>query len=198
MPRRFGVPESRARMPNPRLYGDVDYDADPDEDLSSRSDARRANREVEETLSRLAKQLVELRVNLLEKLELPEALFDVIRDAQALRDARAKNRQLRLVRSALRDSDWSLISARTEALLKHGAIPASLTAESPALAARAPEWAARLIGGGNEAIEALVAEYPEADRSHLRNLVREVLKANAERRARAEARLTQAVRLLLR
>ncbi|MFZ5893752.1 MAG: ribosome biogenesis factor YjgA [Myxococcota bacterium] len=185
-------------MPNPRLYGDVDYDADPDEDLSSRSDARRANREVEETLSRLAKQLVELRVNLLEKLELPEALFDVIRDAQALRDARAKNRQLRLVRSALRDSDWSLISARTEALLKHGAIPASLTAESPALAARAPEWAARLIGGGNEAIEALVAEYPEADRSHLRNLVREVLKANAERRARAEARLTQAVRLLLR
>jgi ribosome-associated protein len=185
-------------MPNPRLYGDVDEPADDRSDLSSRSDARRENRELEEKLARLAKQLGELRPALLEKLDLPEAVLDVIRDAQAMRDARAKNRQLRLVRTALRESDWSLIAARVEALLKHGVVPAALAAENPALTSRAPEWAARLVGGGDEAIEALLGEYPSADRTHLRNLVREVRKANSERREKAEARLTQAVRLLMR
>lgn len=184
-------------MPNPRLYGDVD-EPDDERDLSSRSDARRENRELEEKLSRLAKQLVELRPALLEKLGLPEPVLDVVNDAQAMRDARARNRQLRLVRTALRESDWSLIAARVEALLKHGVVPAALAGENPELTARAPEWAARLVGGGDEAIEALIAEYPGADRTHLRNLVREVRKANADRRERAEARLTQAVRLLMR
>ncbi|MGC4093961.1 MAG: ribosome biogenesis factor YjgA [Polyangiaceae bacterium] len=165
---------------------------------SSRSDARRANRELEDTLARLAKQLVAMRPNLLEKLGLSEALFDVVRDTQAMRDPRAQNRQLRLVRSELRSSDWSLISARCEALLKHGSVPSHLQGEDPASAARAPEWVTRLVGGGNDAIEALVAEFPSADRTHLRNLVREINKASAERRAKAEARLTQALRMLMR
>ena len=185
-------------MPNPRLYGDVDELENDERDLSSRSDARRENRELEEKLARVAKQLVEMRPALLEKLDLAETLLDIVRDAQAMRDPRAKNRQLRLVRTALRESDWSLIAARVEAVLKHGALPPALASESTGAAARAPEWAARLIGGGNEAIEAIVLEYPSADRTHLRNLVREVQKANADRRAKAEARLTQAVRQLIR
>jgi ribosomal 50S subunit-associated protein YjgA (DUF615 family) len=115
-----------------------------------------------------------------------------------MRDPRARNRQLRLVRGELRNADWSLIAARCEALLKHGTIPAALAPESPSLAARAPAWAARLVAGGKEELEALVAEYPSADRTHLRNLVREVQNASAERRVKAETRLTQAVRLLLR
>jgi len=173
-------------------------ESDESEDLSSRSDVRRANRELEDALARLAKQLVELRPASLEKLELPEALLDVVRDTQLMRDPRARNRQMRLVRTGLRTTDWSLIAARTEALVKHGAIPTSLAQENPAQAARAPEWVTRLVGGGNAAIEALVAEFPSADRTHLKNLVREVNKANAERRAKAEARLMQAVRLLMR
>ncbi|HET9931431.1 MAG TPA: DUF615 domain-containing protein [Polyangiaceae bacterium] len=185
-------------MPNPRLYGDVDEIENDDRDLSSRSDARRENRELEEKLARVAKQLVEMRHVLLEKLDLPEALLDIVRDAQAMRDPRARNRQLRLVRTALRESNWSLISIRVEAVLKHGALPPALAGDPSDPAAKAPEWAARLIGGGNDAIEAIVLEYPSADRTHLKNLVREVQKANAERRAKAEARLTQAVRQLMR
>lgn len=184
-------------MANSRLYGDVDEPADGRE-LSSRSDARRENRELEEKLARVAKQLVEMRPVLLDKLGLSEPLLDVVRDAQAMRDPRARNRQLRLVRTALREDDWSLIAARAEAVLKHGVVPASLASEAAGAASRAPEWVARLVGGGNDAIEALLLECPSADRTHLRNLVREVQKANADRRAKAEARLTQAIRLLMR
>lgn len=171
---------------------------DESAELRSRSDVRRARREVEEALARLAKELVELRDGWLQQLELPEPVLDAVLDARAIRSAPARNRQLRLVRSALRDADWPLVRSRVDALHKHGRLPARLSPGSAAPQSRAPEWAARLLGEGQAGIEALLRVAPHGDRTHLRTLVANVHKAHADRRKRAEERLTAAIESLLR
>lgn len=179
-------------MPKSRKFMEHAEDA-PEPDLLSRSDARRAQRELEEALARLAKDLAEIRPRWLEQLDLPESVLDAVTDARAIQSPPAQNRQLRLVRTALRDADWSLIRAQVDALNKHGALPAKLARKTPSPASRAPEWVARLLGEGATAVEALVQVAPKADRTHLKNLVREVHKASAERRKKAEERLKAAV-----
>jgi ribosomal 50S subunit-associated protein YjgA (DUF615 family) len=54
------------------------------------------------------------------------------------------------------------------------------------------------VGEGQPGIDAFVGEFPRADRTHLRQLVRAVHKAEGERRLKAERQLTQALRGFLR
>jgi len=166
--------------------------------LVSRSDVRRANRELEDTLARLSSELVELKPRLLEKLELPEEVLDTVLDTQAISSHAARNRQLRLVRAALRDADWSVIRARLDVLLHSGSIPASLLGDSDSGRARAAAWVTRLVGEGTSALDELLASSPTADRVHLRNLIRQVSKQEGDRRKRAEEKLAAAVASLLR
>ncbi len=173
--------------------GVVPDDELPGEDVASRGDAKRALRAVEDTILRLAQKLSELSPARLNRLELPEDVLDSVLDAQSIPEGPPRKRQLRVVRSALRATDWSMIQARHDALLKHGTIPASLQQQQPSAGSRAPEWVARLLGEGPAAIEELLLESPSLDRSHLRTLVRQVLKASADRRKKAEERLTAAV-----
>jgi ribosomal 50S subunit-associated protein YjgA (DUF615 family) len=176
---------------------DTNADDDQHAPLLSRADARRAERELEDSLARLAKDLVELRPRSLEKLSLPELVLESVLDTQTIASHNARNRQMRVVRAALRDADWSLIRARFDALEKHGAIPKSLSVESPSQRARAPEWAARLIGEGATAVEALLQVAPTGDRVHLGNLIRRVQRLTGAQRLRAEERLTAAIESLL-
>ena len=168
------------------------------DDYRSRSDTRNAQREVEDALARLSRDLVELNERSLERLELPELVLDAVLDTRAIKSAPARNRQLRLVRSELRKSDWALVRARVDALTRHGTIPASLAQGPSADAARAREWVARLLGEGSNALEALLRECPSADRNHLRSLIRSIEKSNGDRRIKAELRLADAVASLLR
>jgi ribosome-associated protein len=173
-------------------------DRDSQQSLVSRSDLRRANRELEDTLARLSSELVELKPRLLEKLELPEVVLDTVLDTQAIASHTARNRQLKLVRAALRDADWSLIRARLDVLLKSGSIPASLEGGSDSGRARAAEWVTRLVGEGTPALDELMSLSATADRVHLRNLIRQVSKQEGERRKRAEEKLAAALASLLR
>jgi ribosomal 50S subunit-associated protein YjgA (DUF615 family) len=56
----------------------------------------------------------------------------------------------------------------------------------------------RLVGEGQPGIDLFVSEFPRADRTHLRQLVRAVHKAEGERRLKAERQLSQALRGFLR
>lgn len=174
--------------------------SDDDElgDYRSRSDTRAAEREIEDGLARLARELVELNERSLERLELPELVLDAVRDTRAIKSPPARNRQLRLVRSELRKSDWALVRARLDALTRHGTIPASLAQGPSADAARARSWVTRLLGEGPDAVEALIRECPSADRTHLRSLVRLAQKSSGDRRIKAELKLADAVASLLR
>src|SRR5688572_14062534 len=140
------------------------------EDLTSRSDRKRANRVVEDTLERLSWDLYGLTLKKLRDLELPDELLEAIELAKALDSPRARARQLRLVRGVLRDLDWSSIHERTLFLLEHGVLPGR--AKAPGQATQ-PEtvWVTRLLGEGAPGLEAFLREFVRVDRTHLRQCV---------------------------
>jgi ribosome-associated protein len=163
------------------------------EDLTSRSDLKRANRVVEDALERLTTDLCRLNEKRLAVLGLPEALTEAVLAYRAIESPRAKQRQFRLVRSELRDSDWSSLQKRLLLFMAHGSVPAS-TEESPPETSAEASWVTRLLGEGAAGLEAFIRDYPRADRTHLRQLVRATERASGDRRNKAERKLRDAVR----
>src|SRR5258706_4547510 len=159
----------------------------------SRSDGRRAERVKEEALARLAADLTALKPKQLGALELGEELVDLVDTARAITSPAAKNRQLRLIRVALRREDWASVRVAHDALLEHGSVAAAALFLDGATA-----WAVRLAGEGMPALNAFVTEFPRADRAHLGQLLRAVQKASHERPIRAERKVESALRGVLR
>lgn len=184
-------PGMSSRIVDPRIEEEA-FEAE------SRSDGRRAERVKEEALARLASDLCRLSAKKLAELSLPEELSDAISDARLIGSAPARNRQLRLIRTLLREQEWVALRTRLDVLLETGALPGRGAAASDPVSERSLSWTLRLVGEGQAGIEAFVAEFPRADRTHLRQLVRAVHKAEGERRSKAERQLTQALRGFLR
>jgi ribosome-associated protein len=163
------------------------------EDLTSRGDLKRANRVIEEALERLTADLCRLSEKKVIALDLPESVRDAVLECRAIESPRAKQRQLRLVRSELRDIDWSSLQKRLLMLVAHGTLPAS-TEGAPAESNVEATWVTRLLGEGGPGLEAFIREHPRADRTHLRQLVRAVERASGDRRNKAERKLGDSVR----
>lgn len=180
-----------SRIVDPRAEADA-FEAE------SRSDARRAERVKEEAMARLASDLCELSNKKLTQLQLQEELFDAVVSARAMRSAPAKNRQLRLIRTLLRDQDWVALRTQVDVMLETGVVPGLGAAPTDEVENRSLGWCLRLVGEGQQGIDAFVGEFPKADRTHLRQLVRAVHKAEGERRLKAERQLTAALRGFLR
>jgi ribosome-associated protein len=161
-------------------------DEDGEEDLRSRTDARRERKESEEALMRLAKALVDLPQRSLDRLALPESVLDVVVRARLVRDPAPKNRALRLVRIALRDGDSEGI---TQALEEVHEPPRKSSAPTDL-----ERWRERLLGGGEAALTEYLAAFPDADRRQIRQLVRNVTKAPEATRPAALSSLTKALR----
>lgn len=176
-------------------------DDDPEgeaEDLTSRGDLRRANRVVEETLARLARDLSTLNQRQLAALELPEAVVDAVVGVRAIKSPPARQRQLRLVRVALRSADWDVIAERTRHLLEHGVLPDTAADTENELAGLEAQWVARLLGEGFVGLDAFLGEFPRADRARLKDLIHRVDRSTHERRVKAERKLADAIRGFLR
>lgn len=167
------------------------------EDLTSRSDVKRANRVVEETLARLSTTLYEMAPRRLAALALPEEVYETVMEARAMKNARARNRQLGLVRVALRGADWAAIQERVRYVAEGREPPvASEDGEGP-IAGAGALWVARLLGEGFAGMDAFLAEYPRTDRARLVDLVRRVDRDTGEQRAKAERKLADVVRNIL-
>lgn len=166
-------------------------DAD-DRDLRSRTDDKEERVAVEEGLAKLSRELVDTKSAWLAKLELPEPLQDAIHDAQLIKSPIAKNRQMRIVRRELRSADWQKIQKLLQLLNTHGALPSTGSGAS-ASDSEAKRWSTRLIAEGAPALSELVAQFPDTDRTHLRQLIRNVEKAPKDKRAKAEQKLLEAL-----
>ncbi len=182
---------SNSRIVDPRLEAEA-FAGD------SRSDARRAERVKEDALARLAIDLCSLSAKKLGQLGLAEEIADAVTDGRAIGPSGAKNRQLRQIRALLRDQDWVQLRTQLDALLETGVVPGHGVTPADPVSDRSLTWTLRLIGEGSSGVEAFVAEFPRADRTHLRQLVRAVQKAVGDRRQRAEQTLTAALRGFLR
>ncbi|HEV8547976.1 MAG TPA: DUF615 domain-containing protein [Polyangiaceae bacterium] len=176
---------------------DTESSPEPVEDLTSRTDVKRANRAVEETLARLSLALAEIAPRRLPRLELPDKVYETVLGVHAMKNARARQRQLGLVRVALRNADWAAIQERIRYYAEGRTLPGpELDATGPALGSTAT-WVTRLLGEGFAGLDAFLTEYPRTDRARLVDLVHRVDRSTGPQRDKAERKLNDAVAVIL-
>lgn len=133
----------------------------------SRSEQRRAALEVLD----LGAQLTALSAAQLAKLPIPEDLLPHIVETQRITSHVARKRQLAFLAKQMRRQDDETLEAIRDALDVGGEAARRETAELH----RVETWRQRLLDDGDAALAELLTEYPEVDRQHLRQLVRNAI-----------------------
>lgn len=151
--------------------------SDEDEEIVSKSQVKREM----QALRDLGEELVALPLVSLNKFSLPERLFDAIVLAQSLkRDA--LRRQIQRVGKLLREEDDLAIRQ----LLSQISQPQRDEVQA---FHKLEQWRDKLLGGDDGAINELVSYFPDADRQHLRQLVRNTKKEQQQDKPPKNARL---------
>ncbi len=162
-----------------------DAQGDDEDPRPSRSEQTRAASAV----NRLGLQLSRLSAAQLDRLELPDRLREEIDVSRRLKP-RSQGRQIRLIGQLLRAEDHEAIRARVEMLdrtHRDGVHHEKMN----------ERWLARLVEEGDPGVEALIVEFPEADRQQLRALTRTARQdPESKRSRRARRELLRAIRAL--
>ena len=108
--------------------------------------------------------LVELSEEQLERLGLPERLFDAVLACKGITKHEARRRQIQYIGRIMRDVDSEPIAEQLRAI-------ESPSRRETALLHVAEKWRQDFLDD-DEAIARFAREFPEADLDHLRNLVR--------------------------
>lgn len=119
-------------------------------------------------LQTLGEELVALSVDQLKKIDLPEALFEAVRDAQRFTRHEAHRRQLQYIGKLMRGIDAEPIRAALDDIK---GVSAAANARLYALERLRERFLA-----DEKVIGEIAAEHPEADLQHLRQLRRNALK----------------------
>ncbi|MDQ1093938.1 ribosome-associated protein [Xanthomonas sacchari] len=130
----------------------------------SRSQQRR---EALEVLS-LGEKLVALTPAQLAKLPVPESLLPHIAETKRITSHIAHKRQLAFLAKQMRREDEAVLEAIREAM----DVNSDSARREVAAMHRVEDWRERLLAEGDAALAELLAEHPDADRQHLRQLVR--------------------------
>ena len=156
----------------------------------SRSEQRRAALEVLD----LGAQLVALSDAQLAKLPIPESLLPHIRECKRITSHIAHKRQLQFLAKQMRREDDETLEAIRDALDEKG----ETARREVAAMHRVEGWRVKLIDGGDAALAELLDEHPQADRQHLRQLVRNAIEErNRNKPPRAFRELYQELREVL-
>lgn len=174
--------------PDPMHRITPEPEASPDDGLRpSKSQLKRDSA----ALQQLGAELLELSPSQLDRLELPESLREALRQGQAINAHGAARRQLKFIGKLLRGLDPEPIRRGLAGLKQDHA-------EAVRLQRRIESWRDRLLGEGPGGIDALCAEFPDADRQRLRQLIRDALRDQCSGRPPHAARaLYRELRLLL-
>lgn len=128
-----------------------------------------------EELKKLGSKLVELTQTNLDKIQLDETLLDAINLARRSR-LEAKRRQLQFIGKLLRSATEEEINHIRESLdkieNKHN--------QQQAMLHKLELLRDELVKQGDDALAKLLDEHPDADRQHLRNLIRSAQKEKAQ------------------
>ncbi len=124
-----------------------------------------------EALQKLGEELVGLKPSALEKFPLSEELREAIADAQRFKNE-ARRRQLQRIGKLMRYEDPEPIQIALDKLRnKHSQTTAALH--------KLEMLRDRIVEEGDNAIDDVMALYPDADRQHLRQLARQAAKEKA-------------------
>lgn len=154
----------------------------------SRSSLRKEYVNNDQALSDLLERLLDLEPRLWKILGVPDSTQDGLLDARKIVHPAARARHLKHVRAGLRSNDWPAIVRRLEQWIA-GHAPSELEGSLT----RSAQLAADLIVQGDPALHRFVEDYPDTDRTRLRQLVQNVRRAGEGKKARARSVLEQAV-----
>ncbi len=145
-----------------------------DTDKSEQTAKSKSQRKREMTsLQAMGEELVKLPQDQFKKIELPESLYDAITEARHIRQHGAHKRQLQYIGKLMRDVDAAPIREQIDTITGH-------SKQAAQTLHHIERWRDKLLTEGDQALAALVEEYPQADRQYLRQLQR-----NAQKEARA-------------
>lgn len=122
-------------------------------------------------LQDLDEELVKLSQDRLDKLDLPDALYDAVMDARRFTKHEARRRQMQFIGKVMRDIDTEPIA---EQLAEIKGESATAKAEFHAL----ERWRDRLLAD-DAALTEWLAQHPSGDSQQLRNLIRNARKEAA-------------------
>lgn len=132
-------------------------------------------------LQALGDRLTTLRPEQLDRLPLSDALRKALEDAPKHKAHIARKRHIQYIGKLMRDQDIEAILALVDQL---DASTRQYNERFHVL----ERWRDRLLGDGDTALEAFFAEYPDADRQHLRGLLRQAQHEAARNQPPAAAR----------
>jgi ribosome-associated protein len=122
-------------------------------------------------LQKLGEQLMSLRAELFERLQLPSSLVDAMDEARRITNFEGKRRQMQYVGKLMRQLDPEQVEAARAALEEQRAGSAQAT-----LALHAAErWREELVAS-DQAVQDWLARHPGTDSQQLRALVRQARK----------------------
>ncbi len=134
-------------------------------------------------LEALGEQLIALPNDRLDGLELPAELFEAVKLAQSIAGHHgAYKRQCKFICKLLREMDVSTIREQLE---RHS----NLSARAVHHVHLIERWRDRLLKGDDGELNALMADYPHAERPKLRTLIRDARKEHQTEAPPRSARL---------
>jgi ribosome-associated protein len=140
-------------------------DESHEEELVSKSQRKRDA----DAAQQLGVDLLNLSVEALKTIELPDNLIKALDDARRIRTNIALKRQLQYIGKLMRYIDVEPIKKQYLNLTNH------YDKDIKDLH-RLEKWRDRLLSEGDKALDALLIEAPNADRQHLRQLIRQSAK----------------------
>jgi ribosome-associated protein len=173
----------RVKHAHPRQEPPEAHDDEPRYDGPSKSQVKRDHH----VLQDLAKRLLSLPRSELERLELSAATWAAIDETARIKDIRVLGRHYKRIANLLARDDMAAV----EVLLRgHD----HQRREEAARLHLLERWRERLMVEGDEALGALLAEYPSVDRHQLRTLIRTARKDREQGKPEGERRLFRLLR----
>lgn len=176
-------------MTSPDDIPENDATAEQSPRLSDSRLSRTEQTRVANAVNKLGLRLTRLSLRDLDRLALPERLREEIDVSQQLKP-KSRGRQNRLIGQLLRAEDHEAIQQRLELLnrdQRDGVRHEQVT----------ENWLMRFMEEGDVAVEALITDYPHADRQRLRMLTRSAQQDPAAKKTkRARRELLRAIRAL--
>ena len=159
-----------------------------------RGESRSQNRREALEVLALGEKLVALTPAQLAKLPVPDSLLPHIRECKRITAHIAHKRQLAYLAKQMRREDDETLDAIRDALDEQG----DSARREVATMHRIETWREKLLAEGDDALAALLDEYPSANRQHLRQLVRNAIdERNRNKPPRAFRELYRELRELM-
>lgn len=132
-------------------------------------------------LQALGESLIDLPDSELTAIPVPDVLLEAVRAARRMQKRGALHRQKQYIGRVMREIDAEPISEYMAGRDDRARLAAARFHDVEG-------WRDRLIAAGDEALEALLARYPGADRQHLRRLMRDAAREREHEAAPRAAR----------